>query len=56
MTRFGIMLGFDNKCIIIDDVIQNEVTTVKYIEVKAGIMTRSWISELIVTSCNPSVI
>ena len=41
MTRSWICQDFDNECIIIDDMIQNEVTTVKYIEVKAGIKTRS---------------
>ena len=35
---------FYNEWNIIDDVIQDEVTRIKYIEVMAVIMTRSWIT------------
>ena len=40
MTRSWITLDFDNKCIIIDDIVQNEEKTNKYVDVFTVIMTR----------------
>ena len=40
MTRSWLMLDFDNERIIIDDIVQNEEKTNKYVDVFTVIMTR----------------